>query len=333
MSEEEKTYSWLDAYINVVESHKEVSADIKEKITKDSEEYFWKMENIQIVDRIKSYESVMGKLKNKNIDTHDEELDKNETIKIHVEDLVGIRISTAHKQDMERVVEMITHNKFWLVAEIVGYTDDNSESEDWKKWGIKNIQAKMGGYSGIHFILGVAEGKRSFAKAEVQIRTHFQNAWQQMEHPLYKMRDNLPEVMIGMRNGLSKQIEGIITNHDNVTKFALGELKEKGIRNIPHELISWGEVCGKPKEMVGKVIGTLEFKDDLFIFVTDTRSVLLLHDHKILDEELGEDWKDEIKRVPFSLLSNHYNFTPSTVERIKSEHRVLWEKFVESMKI
>ena len=59
MSEEEKTYSWLDAYINVVESHKEVSADIKEKITKDSEEYFWKMENIQIVDRIKSYERVM----------------------------------------------------------------------------------------------------------------------------------------------------------------------------------------------------------------------------------------------------------------------------------
>ena len=131
----------------------------------------------EIVGRVKTIESLEGKLKRKNYSNLAE-----------ITDLCGIRIITYFSDDVDKIAELISQ-EFEVDLE---NTIDKRKSEDPTKFG----------YVSLHYVVGLREentsptlyGRFKNIKLEIQIRTVMQHAWAEIEHDLgYKSKEDIPD--------------------------------------------------------------------------------------------------------------------------------------------
>jgi region found in relA / spoT proteins family protein len=131
----------------------------------------------EIIGRVKTVESLEGKVKRKNYSNLAE-----------ITDLCGIRIITYFSDDVDKIAELISQ-EFEVDVE---NTIDKRKSEDPTKFG----------YVSLHYVVGLkAEntsptlyGRFKNIKLEIQIRTVMQHAWAEIEHDLgYKSKEDIPD--------------------------------------------------------------------------------------------------------------------------------------------
>ena len=131
----------------------------------------------EIVGRVKTIESLEGKVKRKNYSNLAE-----------ITDLCGIRIITYFSDDVDKIAELISQ-EFEVDLE---NTIDKRKSEDPTKFG----------YVSLHYVVGLKEGTTPSTlygrfkniKLEIQIRTVMQHAWAEIEHDLgYKSKEDIPD--------------------------------------------------------------------------------------------------------------------------------------------
>ena len=131
----------------------------------------------EIIGRVKTVESLQGKVKRKNYSNLAE-----------ITDLCGIRIITYFSDDVDKIAELISQ-EFEVDVE---NTIDKRKSEDPTKFG----------YVSLHYVVGLKEentsptlyGKFKNIKLEIQIRTVMQHAWAEIEQDLgYKSKEDIPD--------------------------------------------------------------------------------------------------------------------------------------------
>lgn len=128
-----------------------------------------------IKSRIKSYNSIEAKLKNKNLEITKDNIVRN------VHDVVGVRIVCSFLDDVYELVKIIKSSKQFV---IIGESDY-----------IKN--PKDSGYSSYHINLLVPVHlleRTEYIEAEIQIRTIAMDCWASLDHKLrYKLPEDIPE--------------------------------------------------------------------------------------------------------------------------------------------
>ena len=130
----------------------------------------------EIIGRVKTVESLEGKVKRKNYSNLAE-----------ITDLCGIRIITYFSDDVDKIAELISQ-EFEVDVE---NTIDKRKSEDPTKFG----------YVSLHYVVSLKEENSSpilysrfkDMKLELQIRTVMQHSWAEIEHDLgYKSKEDIP---------------------------------------------------------------------------------------------------------------------------------------------
>lgn len=131
----------------------------------------------EIIGRVKTVESLEGKVKRKNYSNLAE-----------ITDLCGIRIITYFSDDVDKIAELISQEFEVDIANTV----DKRKSEDPTKFG----------YVSLHYVISLKEDrspkllydKFKDIKLEIQIRTVMQHAWAEIEHDLgYKSKEDIPD--------------------------------------------------------------------------------------------------------------------------------------------
>ena len=155
-----------DEYKSVMEIY--YAALIKTKnIIKDLQKELNKYAGYEIIhdvtSRIKSYDSIINKMKKKKINFTYEELIEN------INDIAGIRIICMSEEDIYKIVKILSSMQKINVIKEKDY--------------IKNC--KKSGYSAYHLIIEVPiykEDKRVWVKVEIQIKTMAMDFWSCIEH-------------------------------------------------------------------------------------------------------------------------------------------------------
>lgn len=135
--------------------------------------------NYSLVDhmksRIKTKESIMGKLQKRGYDLTYENIEK------HVHDKVGIRIICPFLSDVTEVANLIKSSDQFIIKEEKDYIATPKES----------------GYISYHLIVLLPVhllGKTEYKEAEIQIRTMAMDFWASLEHRIqYKFDETIPE--------------------------------------------------------------------------------------------------------------------------------------------
>lgn len=122
-------------------------------------------------DRIKSYESVVDKLKRKGLP---EEVG---VVKEQINDLVGVRAVCAYEDDIYRVADMLCEQKDVRLVNTKDYIKE----------------PKASGYRSLHLIIEVPiclGHETKWVKIEVQIRTSAMDYWAGLDYQLQYKKEN-----------------------------------------------------------------------------------------------------------------------------------------------
>ena len=168
----------------------------------------------EIIGRVKTVESLQGKVKRKNYSNLAE-----------ITDLCGIRIITYFSDDVDRIAELISQ-EFEVDVE---NTIDKRKSEDPTKFG----------YVSLHYVVSLKEENSSSIlyrrfeniKLEIQIRTVMQHAWAEIEHDLgYKSKEDIPDQYRRQCSRLAGLIEladeNFLQSKNNINNYEK-EVREK----------------------------------------------------------------------------------------------------------
>lgn len=173
----------------------------------------------EIIGRVKTEESLSGKVKRKDYSNLAE-----------ITDLCGIRIITYFSDDVDKIAELISQ-EFEVDVE---NTIDKRKSEDPTKFG----------YISLHYVVSLKEensspilySKFKNIKLEIQIRTVMQHAWAEIEHDLgYKSKEDIPDQyrrqfarlagLIELADDDFVQLKNNIMNYEQEAKEKLANLK------------------------------------------------------------------------------------------------------------
>ncbi len=125
--------------------------------------------------RIKSKESIIDKLINKNLDITIDNIETN------IKDVIGVRLVCSFLTDVYDIVNLISSKMDINIIEKKDFITNPKES----------------GYSSYHLIVLVPikyKGRKDYVKAEIQIRTVAQDFWASLNHKIqYKYEDKIPE--------------------------------------------------------------------------------------------------------------------------------------------
>ena len=128
-----------------------------------------------IKGRIKSPESIAGKLRKLNLDITADNAKK------HLTDIAGIRIICPFGKDIYGLVKILTSMPGWKIHDRKDYITN----------------PKPSGYRSFHLIIGMPvfySGKEEEVPVEVQIRTAAMDFWASMEHKVrYKYKEHVPQ--------------------------------------------------------------------------------------------------------------------------------------------
>ena len=168
---DKKTENLLIKYVSAI---KILETEIE--VLKDEFEYNNKSNPFEhIKTRVKSMDSILGKLKKKNLKPTFENIINN------INDIAGVRIVCSFIDDVYSIVKILEKSKRIEIIEHKDY--------------IKN--PKQSGYSSYHLIVLVPvhlSNKTIELKAEIQIRTLAMDFWASLEHKIkYKYQKELPQ--------------------------------------------------------------------------------------------------------------------------------------------
>ncbi len=128
-----------------------------------------------IKSRLKSAESIIGKLNKKGIPLTPENARKN------LLDIAGIRVTCYYISDIYVLAEMLSHRDDFIVIKQKDYIKD----------------PKPSGYRSYHMIINVPvylAAQKRYAPVEIQIRTIAMDFWASLEHKIhYKFEGNAPD--------------------------------------------------------------------------------------------------------------------------------------------
>lgn len=186
----------------------------KINILKEEFNYIHEYNPIEHVkSRIKSPESILKKVRKKNIEF------SLPSIKENIKDIAGIRITCSFISDIYKLSSMLEKQKDIKVIELKDY--------------IKN--PKPNGYQSLHMIIEIPifmSDREELINVEVQIRTIAMDFWASLEHKIfYKYNKDAPErllaelkdaAMIGAE--LDRKMERL---HDEINKLKQEDEEEK----------------------------------------------------------------------------------------------------------
>ena len=128
-----------------------------------------------IKSRIKTRESAIKKLQNKNYQVNYENLVN------HVHDMVGIRIVCSFLSDVYDIIKLIENSSIIRIKEKKDYINNPKET----------------GYMSYHLIVYVPihlNGHEEYVEAEIQIRTSAMDFWASLDHKMqYKFPSVIPD--------------------------------------------------------------------------------------------------------------------------------------------
>ncbi len=203
-------------------------------ILKQEFEYIHDYNPIEHVkSRVKSPESILKKIYRKGYEL------SLPSIKSHIKDIAGIRITCSFISDIYKLSEMLQNQKDIKLINCKDY--------------IKN--PKPNGYQSLHLILEIPifmSDREERVCVEVQIRTIAMDFWASLEHKIYyKYNKNVPEKLINelkeAANSVSQLDKKMENIHTEMKQFkesidSPGDLQELLISNerfhIPYELLT-----------------------------------------------------------------------------------------------
>lgn len=162
-----------------------------------------------ITSRIKSPESIAGKMKKKKIEINYKNMIQN------INDIAGIRIVCNYKEDIYKIRNIIANQKDIKIL----------KEKDYIK------KAKKSGYSAYHIIVEVPvkiKEETIHIKVEIQIRTALMDFWATTEHKVkYKPKKKLSNI-----DGLKLYIYAKIINMINDKMFKIYKKQNDRIKDI-----------------------------------------------------------------------------------------------------
>lgn len=158
-----------------------------------------------VSSRVKSIESIFSKVQRKGIDP------SIPSIRAHLNDIAGVRITCSFISDTYRVFDLITSQKDVRLIEIKDY--------------IRN--PKPNGYKSLHAIIEIPvflSTETVYVNVELQIRTIAMDFWASLEHKIYyKYSGEVPQVLLDdiraaaiVANSLDRKMEEI---HQQVSEL------------------------------------------------------------------------------------------------------------------
>lgn len=170
--------------------HEIVRLEILNYLTELDEQYFKQYNNHFIrfkENRMKSFESIISKLKRKNSEINIENMEK------YIDDISGVRIICYDQKQLYRLVKLIK---------------DSNQYEIYKeKDYIKN--PKKNGYVSYHIVFMVpinVDREKTNVKVELQIRTIIMDAWASMASIVrYKKKKKISDDLEKLINTYSKK--------------------------------------------------------------------------------------------------------------------------------
>lgn len=162
-----------------------------------------------ITSRIKSPESISGKMKKKKLEINYENMIQN------INDIAGVRVVCNYKEDIYKIRNIIKNQKDIKIL----------KEKDYIK------KAKKSGYSAYHIIIEVPVKVREetiHIKVEIQIRTQLMDFWATTEHKVkYKPKKKLSNI-----DSFNLYIYAKIINMINDKMFKIYKKQNTNIKDI-----------------------------------------------------------------------------------------------------
>ena len=168
--------------------------------------------------RFKTAESLRKKLEEK-----EKVLKQDDKLEDIVEDIVGYRLVFPTDKELFSFLEYLNQNEL-KDFELLKKEASSPLEEDLKRFqklGYR-IKPRKSAYSGAHLIFEYKGDKFDlpYKKVELQIRTHFQDSWEQFTHPIYKVEQHLPDHVTDLVKVLGTQMEAIAKGFEVVLSLA-----------------------------------------------------------------------------------------------------------------
>ena len=166
--------SWTTIIFLYQSALKEV--DTRLQILNDEFQHVHKYNPIEYIkSRIKSPESIVKKLKRRNLESNIENMVQ------YVNDIAGIRVICSFTSDIYRIAEMLRNQNDIKILSVKDYIQNPKES----------------GYKSYHMIISIPifmSDSVVDTKVEIQIRTIAMDFWASLEHKIYyKFEGNAPK--------------------------------------------------------------------------------------------------------------------------------------------
>ena len=268
---------YISAYARVRPKAKEAQARIEKSIRSRILLYFWPNEEpnkIQVYGRVKSPDGFYTKIVSKVADPcNPMQLVQPKT------DLVGVRLVVSRRTQIPRAILLVRECDDWDIEGAEAFTDSDEEKSSFEALGLK-VKSRDGGYCGIHFDIKLRDPKM-VVWAEIQIRTKIQDAWQDIDHSLYKARNELPESFTTMRKLIAQQFETSEKTQNFIFDYIRDEITGENIQLFGspfYSVTDWSSVLGLPSKYNHKLIRGETLDCYYFLDSELTRWTLVLED-------------------------------------------------------
>lgn len=217
--------------------------------------FFWPSErdgSIALTSRIKGVQSLYDKIVSKCSNPLEIKAFLREK-----SDFIGLRIVVGTKDQLKRAVQMITdENNTWEVQNAEAFSNSR-DNKFYQSLGLK-IVPRSSGYCGIHF--DVHTGDRDVPWAEIQVRTKIQDAWEFIDHSIYKVESRLSKEqrkdfssLQEARRNLAQQFEASESLQQSLVQLTEEKLQSINGQGLFHHT-KWIKKFDVPRNIIGKLI-------------------------------------------------------------------------------
>jgi putative GTP pyrophosphokinase len=136
-----------------------------------------------IKSRIKSFESLVGKLNRK---TNEGKIINKENFFTQITDLIGIRVLHIYLEQFEiihtEILSQIDNGEWEFYEEPKAYSWDDDTINIYKELGINTIKKDQ--YTSVHYVVRIKNRDDKPIYCEIQVRTLFEEIWGEIDHTI-----------------------------------------------------------------------------------------------------------------------------------------------------
>lgn len=153
--------------------------------------------------RLKDEEHLLDKVIRKRIENKDRIINDSNFID-EIDDLIGVRVLHLYKDDW-RLVHQYILETYELNEPPIAYIREGDETDLYTNNGCE-IKVHPRKYRSVHYIIKVQPTKETF-KAEIQVRTLFEEAWSEIDHEI-RYPNNTENLVLGEYLNIFNRIAG-----------------------------------------------------------------------------------------------------------------------------